>query len=145
MKDRNAAAAAPRSPVSAALAEMNAPAPLVVPGNVLLWRILVEPLEPPKKVGSFEMPEEVTRAEEILTSIGRVVQMGHFAFKSKTNAGLLLDDEPHKPKVGDYVLHEQYAGHEIKLRDGRKLRVIQDTEILMVMSEDEARQIKAYL
>lgn len=111
-------------------------------GKILLWRVLVEPYIPKYK-GLIETPPEVETAERILATQGRIVQMGAFAFQSKTSAGLNLADEPNKPKVGDYVLYEQYAGQEVHLRSGHVLRLLNDTEILMVIDEPEA--IKGYL
>lgn len=111
-------------------------------GTTLLWRVLVEPYIPKYK-GMIETPPEVETAERILATQGRILQLGHFAFQSKTSAGLCLADEPNKPQVGDYVLYEQYAGQEVHLRSGHVLRLLNDTEILMVIKDPEA--IKGYL
>lgn len=111
-------------------------------GRTLLWRVLVEPYIP-KYQGRIETPEGVEQAERILSTTGRVLQVGSFVYQSKTSAGLLLADEPHKPKVGDYVLYAQYAGQEIHLRSGNILRLLNDTEILMVIDEPDA--LKGYL
>jgi len=111
-------------------------------GKTLLWRVLVEPYIPKYK-GLIETPREVETAERILATQGRVIQVGEFAFQSKTSAGLCLADEPNRPKVGDYVLYEQYAGQEVHLRSGNVLRLLNDTEILMVIADPEA--IKGYL
>jgi co-chaperonin GroES (HSP10) len=116
--------------------------PHQIPVQTILWRILVQPLPPLKRNagGVIELPDEVQNAEGILTSIGRVLQLGHFAFKSTTQAGLALAEEPFKPQVGNFVLHETYAGQEIKLRDGKKLRILLDTEVLAVVKDpDEIR------
>lgn len=136
------------SPLAAMLSAMKddiEPA-IEIPGNVILWRVLVEPIEPPRSAGALALAEDTRNAEKILTSVGKIVQLGSMAFRSKTNAGLLLSEEPHKPEVGDYVLFEQYAGQEIGFRGTKRtLRVLNDTEILMVMNEQQARTIKAYL
>lgn len=125
--------------------------PPLEPGNVtfgrtILWRVLVEPYIP-KYQGPLAMPTEVENVERILATCGRILQMGAFCFRSKTAAGLHLADEPNRPKVGDYVLYEKYAGQEVHLRapDGgeRILRLLNDTEILMVVDDPEA--IKGYL
>lgn len=116
--------------------------PHEIPVQSILWRILVQPIPPLKTNagGMIELPEEVQNAESILTSVGRVLQLGHFAFKSTTQAGLALAEEPFKPKVGDFVLHECYAGQEIKLRSGKKLRILLDTEVLAIVTNpDEIR------
>jgi co-chaperonin GroES (HSP10) len=134
--------------MQAALGELNREPmlePHEIPIQSILWRILVQPLPPLKKNagGVIEIPDEVQNAEGILTSIGRVLQLGHFAFKSTTQAGLALAEEPFKPKVGDFVLHETYAGQEIKLRNGKKLRILLDTEVLAIVKDPE--EIRNYI
>lgn len=127
------------------LDKMNALGPMKpddVPGLVLYWRVLVEPFVP-KHQGMIETPEIIEQAERIQSSVGRILQLGHFAFKSRTAAGLDLAEQPNLPQVGDYVLHEIYAGQAIKLRNERSLRVLNDTEILMVISDPQ--QIRGYL
>src|SRR5690606_4528956 len=111
-------------------------------GRTLLWRVLVEPYIPKYK-GTLELPPDVDNVERILATTGRVLQVGAFSFQSKTSAGLCLADEPNKPKVGDYVLYEQYAGQEVHLRSGHILRLLNDTEILMVIDDPDA--IKGYI
>jgi len=111
-------------------------------GRTLLWRVLVEPYLPKYK-GLIETPPQVEQAERILATQGRVLQVGHFAYASHTAAGLHLADDPNVPKVGDYVLYEQYAGQELHLRSGNILRLLNDTEVLMVMDDPEA--VKGYL
>lgn len=110
-----------------------------IPLQTILWRILVQPLPPRKKNagGMIVMPKSTQDAEEYKTSIGQVIQLGHFAFKSVTQAGLSLADEPYKPKAGDFVLHETYAGQIIDLRNGKKLRLLLDTEVLAVVTDPE--------
>lgn len=119
--------------------------PHEIPVQAILWRILVQPLPPLKQNagGVIEFAEVTQNAEQSLTSVGRVLQLGHFAFKSTTQAGLALAEEPHKPKVGDYVVHETYAGQEIKLRSGKKLRMLLDTEVLAIVTNVD--EIKNYI
>lgn len=119
--------------------------PNEVPIQVILWRILVQPIPPLKANpgGRIEIAEDTQKAEEIATSVGRVLQLGHFAFKSKTPAGLALAEEPFKPEIGQYVLYETYAGQEIKLRTGKKVRVLLDTEVLAIVSDPD--EIRAYI
>jgi co-chaperonin GroES (HSP10) len=119
------------------------------PVKVILWRLLVQPL-PPKKSHSLgdgvslELPDEVQQAEQVITTVGKIVDAGAVAFLSKTNAGLCLADEPNKPLVGQFVLFSQYAGQEVTLNDEQKtkLRIIDDTEVLAVIKDPEA--IKRY-
>lgn len=110
-------------------------------GHALLWRIVIEPYIPKQK-GMIARPAEVEDAERILSKVSRVVMVGSQAWKSKTPAGINLEDEPHKPGIGDYVLHEMYAGTEITLTTGHKLRVITETECLLVVKDPDL--IRAY-
>jgi co-chaperonin GroES (HSP10) len=131
-----------------ALAEFNREPmmdPKDVPLQTILWRVLVQPLTPLKTNagGVIELPDLAVQAEEALTSVGYVLQLGHFAFKSKTAAGLALEEEPHKPAVGCYVVYQIYAGQEVKLRNGRKLRILLDTEILAIATNID--EIKNYI
>src|SRR5262249_16917375 len=115
-----------------------------VPGKALWWRVIIQP-HIAKYDGLIETAELTKRAEEIASCQGRVLAIGSLAFKSRTNAGLVLSDEPNLPKVGDYVLHEPYAGvlHKLKGRGERQLRVLNDTDILMVI--DRPEDIRGYL
>jgi co-chaperonin GroES (HSP10) len=118
--------------------------PASLPLKVTLWRVLIEPVEPIKETaGGIALASSTVDAQQLVTSVGRILQLGAFAFKSKTNAGLNLADEPNNPKVGDYVLFEQYAGQEVKLRTGKCVRVLNDTEILSVVTDPD--QIWSYI
>lgn len=109
-----------------------------VPGHALFWRVILQPWVAQYE-GKIETPEMTKRAEEMASSIGKILQIGSLAFKSKTNAGLCLADEPHIPQVGQYVVHEPYAGvvHKLKGRLERQIRIINETEILMVTDTPE--------
>lgn len=111
-------------------------------GRLLFWRIVLAPYVA-RYEGTIEMPELVEQAEKVSNSLGRVVSIGHFAFQSKTVAGLDLSKEPNIPKVGEYVLHELYAGTRVKLRGDREIRIINETDILMVV--DDPDEIRGYL
>lgn len=117
--------------------------PADVPGEILFWRVLLEPYEA-RHEGRIQTPEMIEQAEQVACSVGRILKLGSMAFKSRTSAGLNLADEPHLPKVGDYVKHQMYAGELIKLKgDNRKMRILNDTEIEMVITDPD--QIRGYL
>ena len=66
---------------------------------------------------------------------GRVVLV-NWAF----NGWAKYDNWQRDIEVGDYVLHETYAGQESKLRSGMKLRILLDTEVLAIVAHpDEIR------
>ena len=111
-------------------------------GKALLWRIVVEPYIP-KQRGLLAMAPQVEDAERILSCVGRIVLVGSQAWKSKTSAGINLEDEPYRPSVGQYALHEMYAGKEVHLTTGHTLRVLTDSECLMVI--DDPDLIRGYL
>lgn len=110
-------------------------------GEVALWRILIEPYIP-KKRGLIERPDTVDNAERIISKVGRVLQIGEFAYQSKTAAGLELSRTRNRAEVGQYWLHEMYAGQEVHLRSGHILRLMTETELLMRI--DDPDLIKGY-
>lgn len=115
-----------------------------VPLKVALWRVLVEPLVAKEESkGGIILPEQTIVETEITTSIGRVIQLGSMAYKSRTRSGLDLSEEPNKPKIGDYVLFNANSGHRIRLADGRKMKLLNDDSILAVVTDHE--QIKGLL
>lgn len=137
------------SPVRAALnqadrksVERKMLAPSEVPGKALFWRIVLAPYVA-QYGGSIQVADITEQAEKVACSVGRILYIGHFAFKSTTVAGLNLAEEPNIPKVGDYVLHELYAGTDVKLKGDRRIRIINETDILMVL--DDPDQIRGYL
>jgi co-chaperonin GroES (HSP10) len=111
-------------------------------GQVLAWRLYVEPYIS-KYSGKIATVKSVDDAERIVAKVGRIVQMGCFCFQSKTTAGLDLALMNPKPKVGDYVTFQMYAGEEMTLRNGRILRCLNDTELTSIVSDPD--QIKGYL
>jgi co-chaperonin GroES (HSP10) len=130
--------AALQQPVKPALDPEN------LPIKTLLWRVLIEVIEPRSRTeGGIELPESVKDAESTLTCMGTVLELGTFAYQSKTSAGLNLADEIHKPKVGDVVLFETYAGQVVSLVSGRTLKLLNETEILAIVRDKS--QIRSYL
>ncbi|HSV90906.1 MAG TPA: hypothetical protein VLH80_07385 [Nitrospiraceae bacterium] len=105
-------------------------------GNVALWRILVEPYIP-KQRGMIVRPPQVDAAERVVSKVGRIVQVGCFAYQSRTTAGLELSQAREKAEVGQYWLYEMYAGQEVHLRSGHILRLLTDTELLMRVNDPD--------
>jgi len=147
--------AARSSAVRQAISNMEAGRPAIEPelkpvtaellerlGHALLWNIVVEPYIPKQRGLLVKAPISMD-AERILSQVGRIVLIGCFAWRSKTASGLDLAEEVHKPKVGDYVLHEQYAGTEIHLTTGHMLRIITETECKLAVKDPEL--IRAWL
>jgi hypothetical protein len=111
-------------------------------GHALHWNIVLEPYIP-KQRGLITKAEISIQAERVNTQVGRIVLIGCFAWRSKTASGLDLAEEIHKPGIGDYVLHEQYAGSEIHLTTGHMLRIMTETECRLVVNDPEL--IRAWL
>ena len=115
-----------------------------VPLKVALWRVLVEPIVPKEtSEGGIILAAQTISESEITTAIGKVVQLGSMAYKSKTRSGLNLDEEPNKAKVGDYVLFNAISGHKIRLKNGRKLKLLNDDSILAIITDPD--QVKGLL
>lgn len=105
-------------------------------GETALWRILVEPYVP-KQRGLIARPPSVDQAERVISKVGRIVQVGEFAYQSKTVAGLELSSARVRAEVGDFWLFEMYAGQEVHLRSGHILRLLVDTELLMKIKDPD--------
>lgn len=117
-----------------------------LPLKVCLWYLLVAPVRPPKQsAGGIELDESTRQVEEHLTSAGKILDMGDFAYMAKTPSGLDLSTDSRKPVIGDYVLFQQYAGHRVKTKDGRLMVILTDTEVLGVLKADQVAQLQFYL
>lgn len=102
----------------------------------LLWRVLIAPVKPKTMSrGGIEIPALAQEAQEYMNYLGKVVAVGDLAFKSEKFAG-----QQSFPGVGDFVIYGRYAGQKIQHR-GVKLLVVNDDEILCVVSDPEALKI----
>ncbi len=111
-----------------------------------LWHITVAPVKPrTKSDGGIDLPDEATRAEQHLISVGKILAMGAFAYTAKTPSGIDLSLDPNKPKVGDYVLFDQGAGTRVVFRDGRTLLLLTDTELKAIVKPSEVSNLRFYL
>lgn len=148
--NKPAAAATAPSAVRKALEQLNAASQLdpitaeavTALGRTMLWRILVEPYVP-KYSGAVMLTDSVDNTERVISKIARIVQIGCFAFKARTESGLELSQSDLLPQVGEYYLHEMYAGQEVHLRSGHILRLLADTELLFRV--DDPALFKGYL
>lgn len=112
-------------------------------GDVALWRILVEPYIPPYKGQVAVDVGQVMEAQRVLSTVGRILQVGEFAYLSKTAAGLELSQAKVRAQVGEYWLFEMYAGQEVNVVSGHKLRILNETDLLVRINDPD--QIKNYL
>lgn len=112
-------------------------------GHVALWRILVEPYIPPYRGQVAVDVGQVLEAQRVLSTVGRIVQIGEFAYQSRTSAGLELSKATVRAEVGQYWLFEMYAGQEVNVVSGHKLRILNETDLLVRINDPD--QIKNYL
>ena len=112
-------------------------------GQVALWRILVEPYIPPYGGQIATDVGQIEEAQRVLSKVGRVLQVGEFVYQSKTAAGLDLSLTKVRAEVGQFWLFEMYAGQEVQLITGHRLRLLNETELLMRI--DDPDMIKNYL
>ena len=100
------------------------------------WKVIVEPVEVPKKVGRIDLADETIKSLEFLRYVGKVVDVGPDAYKGEA----FLGGEPWC-KCGDMVAFGRHAGQEVIIRangGSKRLRVLNDDDILVgVVSPDE--------
>lgn len=87
--------------------------------NVL---VAVDVLEE-KTAGGIILPGAHKEREDSASERGRLVAASPMAFKGGDWDGAEV------PQVGDEVLYQRYAGSEFEGRDGRKYRVMADTDL----------------
>lgn len=123
----------------------------------LFWNVLLE-IKPPetKSAGGIIFSEDVQEREAMLTMVGKVVELGPMAFKTKTSGG--HDYRVHHPDytvegfegapqvgVGSYVLISRKFGIPIRMKDGATYQLCNDYEIIAVITEEEAAKIRGYV
>lgn len=113
----------------------------------ILWRLTVEPIAPPETTeGGIALPEDVLEANERMSCIGKVLDLGALAFKAKPRPGLDYEQEERSPKVGDYVMYGRHSGQFVEFKSGRKLVILNDTDVLAVCeSATEALEVRPYV
>jgi co-chaperonin GroES (HSP10) len=97
------------------------------------WRIMVLPYAGKKQTdGGIYIPEQVQEQNSRTTVVGYVVSMGSDAYADKAKF-------PTGPwcKKGDWIVFGRYAGARFKI-DGGELRLLNDDEILAVLSDPDA-------
>lgn len=93
--------------------------------NVL---VAVDVLEK-RTAGGIILPEQHKDREDSASERGRLVAASPMAFKG----GDWVDCEA--PDVGAAVLYQRYAGSEFEGNDGRKYRVMADTDLKGIFDE----------
>lgn len=92
------------------------------------YKVLVKPREVSEKTdGGIIMPEEIQKKEKYGNSYGTIVAIGEIAFTDP--------DWLERPRVGDNILFDKYAGTFTMGNDGVEYRLINDKEIVARMEE----------
>lgn len=119
------------------------------------WQMLVEPLEPVEvSEGGIVLPEESKQADEIQTTVARVLRLGPAALDGLTQSGLKLaklipkadgSDTTPEDLIGQYLIFQRYTGYPITLRKygNKKVLLISVTEVLAGVNDPSG--IKFYI
>lgn len=90
--------------------------------------VLIRPDEIAKKTtGGVELPDDLAERMQLAAITGTIVQTGDEAFK--WNADRTRPFEGYRPKAGDRVIFEKYAGKPILGEDGISYRILEDKSI----------------
>lgn len=112
----------------------------------LFWHIIIDLKKPEEKsAGGIVLSDSIQEANLALTCVGRVSAIGPMAFSTKTAGG--HDYSVHKEdiQIGTWVLVSRKIGVPLRHRDGRVQQIVNDYEIMAVLTEEEAMNIKEYI
>jgi co-chaperonin GroES (HSP10) len=90
-------------------------------------RVLIRPDIAAAKSGSIELPQDVVERAQLASSSGVIVECGEGAFSWNSDRTRPFDGE--KPKTGDRVYFDRYAGKVILGDDGAEYRLMDDVAI----------------
>jgi co-chaperonin GroES (HSP10) len=108
------------------------PSPATWPIQPVGWRILVKPVEAiTTSTGGIQLASETVQAQEYLRNHGTVLAVGPLAYADSERFG-------NRPwcKPGDQVVFGRGAGIEMLLKDGSTLRLMNDDEILGIVTDE---------
>lgn len=100
------------------------------------WNVLVEPLRPKdQSAGGIYVPPDAKKAKELTTTIGTIIDVGPTAFTGKTVSGIDMSRfswELRHPSdlIGVVVSYQRYTGNVYELKNGRRLIMLTESEIL---------------
>lgn len=123
-------------------------------GRLPLDTILVVPIDPPKySDGGIEYPKKARAAEQALTTVGQVMQIGPLAYTTVTRDGLDFTKAV-QAKVGDWVIYTKSAGQITLLRDPEatdqldcpRFIIMSDADIKFIFdSKEEAERVWSWV
>jgi len=92
------------------------------------YKVLILPKEFSEKTeGGIYIAPSSAEKEKFANTEGVIISVGSLAFTEP--------DWPVKPKSGDKVLFDKYAGSLVKGKDGEEYRLINDREIVAIEEE----------
>ena len=86
-----------------------------------------------KTIGGLDLPDDVVERHQLSATSGVIAELGSEAFR--WNADRTRPYEGDKPKPGDRVLFEKYAGQLVKGDDGSSYRLVADKAIGAIKRE----------
>jgi len=81
-----------------------------------------------KTEGGILLPDSIKEKEKYAISYGTLVAIGEIAFTDP--------DWLDKPKLGDFLMFDKYAGTLVKGNDGQDYRVMNDKEIVAKIDKE---------
>lgn len=106
--------------------------------KILFYRVLLEVCEPSKKTeGGILLPEQAVEDRRGLVTVGKVLQVGALAFKSKTRAGDDYTVHQDDVKPGVHVLIARHGGQSWNGPDGKRYTIVNDNEVLGIVDEKD--------
>ena len=107
------------------------------PGQIDLWRIVVQVAEPPEySAGGIAMPDDVREDQEFTAYVGMVRGMGPLCYQAVTRSQLDLK-QAHGCEIGDWVQFGSHDGERHRTTDGTLWVILADTQIVCVTSHPE--------
>jgi co-chaperonin GroES (HSP10) len=110
--------------------------PEKLPVRPFIWQVVIEPKRPKETSdGGIVIARDAQKIQEVQTTIGVVVALGPLAFTGKSQSGADMSrfsEHLQKPKdlIGVAVLYQRYTGLNVHLKNGRKLLVLDDTNLM---------------
>lgn len=84
----------------------------------------------------IHMTDEFTERMQLSAQTGIIVSIGDDAFTWSSDR--MRPFGGYKPKVGDHVYYERYAGAEVTGDDGRQYRLVEDRQVGAVTEKAKA-------
>ncbi|CAB4212748.1 GroS Co-chaperonin GroES (HSP10) [uncultured Caudovirales phage] len=86
-----------------------------------------------EKIGSIFIPEKTRMLSDESSETGTILELGPLAYRGLANG------ESKEPwvKPGDRVYFKAYGGQKFSFESGRKIRIVNDEDIIALISEED--------